>query len=96
MCLLQSLLCGVMQVLVQKLTETEASTAEVLRTADRGMEVLLAVMRSQQATVNEEALLAVGAYTYASGTAFQKYLEALMPSILLGLQNYQARFHGLP
>lgn len=85
----QSLLCGVLQVVVQKLTETEASKAEVMRRADQGMEVLLAVLRSQQATVNEEALLAVGAYTYACGMSFQKYLEALMPFVLLGLQNFQ-------
>ena len=88
---LQSLLCGVLQVVVQKLTETESSKAEVMRSADGGMDVLLAVLRSQQTTVNEEALLAVGAFTYACGASFQKYLEALMPFILLGLQNYSVR-----
>ena len=87
---MQALLCGVLQVVVQKLTETEASKAEVLRQADRGMEILLVVLRAQQASVHEEALLAVGAFTYACAASFTKYLAALMPFVLLGLQNYQA------
>lgn len=54
---MQALLCGVLQVVVQKLTETEASKAEVLRQADRGMELLLVMLRAQQASPIQAHLL---------------------------------------
>ena len=41
--LLQGLLCGVLQVIVQKLSETERSKSDVVQYADAIMEVLLQV-----------------------------------------------------
>ena len=41
--LLQGLLCGVLQVIVQKLSETERSKLDVVQYADAIMEVLLQV-----------------------------------------------------
>ena len=51
------------------------------------MEALLSVFAANQGTVHEEAMLAVGALTYACGTSFAKYLNHLFPIIEMGLKN---------
>lgn len=40
-------------------------------------------------TVHEEAMLTVGAFTYACGRQFGKYIQAFFPYLIRGLQNYQ-------
>jgi importin subunit beta-1 len=40
------------------------------------------------AAVHEEAILAVGSFTYACGRQFAKYLPAFMPFLLVGLRNH--------
>ena len=87
----QGLLCGVLQVIVQKLSESEANKASVMQCADQCMEVLLSVFAANLGTVHEEAMLAVGALTYACGASFAKYLSHLFPVIERGLQNTAVR-----
>jgi importin subunit beta-1 len=87
----QGLLCGVLQVIVQRLSEQEASKAGVLQFADPAMEALLGVFACRSASVHEEALLAAGALTYACGPQFVKYLERFFPVLEMGLANHKAR-----
>ncbi|MGK3933840.1 hypothetical protein ABI069_14785, partial [Enterococcus faecium] len=63
----QGLLCGVLQVIIQKLSEQDATKAGLISYADSIMEALLSVFACHSATVHEEAMLAVGALTYACG-----------------------------
>lgn len=56
---LQGLLCGVIQVIVQKLTENDAAKAGVLQYSDNIMEVLLRVFACRKGSVHEEAMMAV-------------------------------------
>ncbi|KAK9806952.1 hypothetical protein WJX72_008531 [[Myrmecia] bisecta] len=86
---LQGLLCGVLQVIVQKLSETDTTKAAVLQYADAIMEALLSVLASRGASIHEEAMLAVGALTYACGTQFIKYMDKFFPFLELGLINHQ-------
>ena len=39
--------------------------------------------------MHEEALLAVGAFNYAAGKQFVKYMESFFPVLLQGLTNHQ-------
>ena len=64
--------------------------AAVLQYADQIMDTLLRVFNSVSATsVHEEAMLAVGAFTYACGRAFSKYLPMFYPYLRLGLMNHK-------
>lgn len=87
----QGLLCGVLQVIIQKLSEQDASKAALIPFADNIMEALLRVFACHSATVHEEAMLAVGALTYACGTQFNKYMERFLPILEKGLTNHQVR-----
>eukprot|EP00775_Hariotina_reticulata_P014411 gene14411-14517_t len=86
---LQGQLCGVLQVIMQKLSEVEQYKAAVLQFADSIMEALLRVFGSNSTSVHEEAMLAVGAFTYACGRQFTKYLPAFYPFLRMGLMNHQ-------
>lgn len=86
---LQGQLCGVLQVIMQKLSEVEQYKAAVLQYADQIMETLLRVFGNQTCSVHEEAMLAVGAFTYACGRQFTKYLPSLYPYLKMGLMNHQ-------
>ncbi|EIE27283.1 ARM repeat-containing protein [Coccomyxa subellipsoidea C-169] len=86
---LQGLLSGVLQVIIQKLSEQDVTKAGVTAFADTIMEALLSVFACHSSTVHEEAMLAVGALTYACGTQFNKYMERFYPYLELGLKNYQ-------
>lgn len=90
-CCDQGLLCGALQVVVQKLSETEATKGAVMQLADQCIQMLQAVFQANSGTVHEEAMLAVGALTYACGASFSKYLNALFPIIERGLQNTAVR-----
>jgi importin subunit beta-1 len=85
---LQGQLCGVLQVLVQKLSERDATKPAVLQYGDSVMETLLRVFGARSSSVHEEAMLAVGAFTYAAGRGFTKYLPAFYPYLKLGLMNH--------
>ena len=73
--------------IVQTLAEAEEN-ASIQEQADQIMEALLRVLSSNQATVQEEALLAVGALTYALGQNFSKYMPAFYPFLERGLANH--------
>ena len=55
------------------------------------MEALLRVFACHPGSVHEEAMLAVGALTYACGPQFVKYMERFYPILESGLKNYQVR-----
>lgn len=76
--------------IVQKLSEVDQYKAAVLQYADQIMETLLRVFSSRTGTsVHEEAMLAIGAFTYACGRQFSKYLPAFYPFLKMGLMNHQ-------
>lgn len=78
----QALLCGSLQEIIQKLPEDV-----ILPTADGFMTLFLKVLNTRQATVLEEALLAIGALAGRLGANFFRYLEAFKPFLLQGLRN---------
>lgn len=80
---LQSLLCGVLQTIVQKLGP------EVKAHSDRIMTLLLQVFSSKSASVHEEALMAVGAVANAVEGDFEKYMPHFRPFLVLGLRNFE-------
>ena len=86
--LVQGLLCGVLQVIIQKLAEQDTTKVTVMQYADQIMEALLRVFSSRHATVHEEAMLAVGALTYACGPQFSKYMQSFYPVLEMGLQQH--------
>lgn len=86
---IQGLLCGVLQVIVQKLTEDDSSKTIVTQCSDSIMGALLRVLSSRGTSVHEEAQLAVGAMTYACGASFIKYMEVVFPILIAGLVNHQ-------
>lgn len=86
---IQGLLCGMTQVIVQKLSDSDSAKAGVLQYADHIMDVLLNVFACRKASVHEEAMLAVGAMTYACGRQFSKYMERFYPVLQTGLARHQ-------
>jgi importin subunit beta-1 len=52
------------------------------------METLLRIFQFRSATVHEEAMLAVGSLTYATGKQFVKYLPQFSQYLKTGLTNY--------
>jgi importin subunit beta-1 len=53
------------------------------------METLLRIFNNRSATVHEEAMLAVGSFSYALGKNFIKYLPTFIQYLKMGLTNYQ-------
>jgi len=80
---LQSLLCGVLQVTTQKLGEG------IKAWADRMMTLFLRVFSSKNASVHEEALMAIGAIANAVESDFEKYMTHFRPFLVPGLKNYE-------
>lgn len=80
---LQGLLCGTLQVITQKLGPASAPYA------DRMMQTFLQVFGAKNSTVQEEALMAVGAVATATEVAFEKYMPHFRPFLSLGLSNYE-------
>jgi importin subunit beta-1 len=89
---IQGLLCGVLQVAMQKLSGgSDEIRGLAAQQADYIMQALLRVLTWRAGSVHEEALLAVGALTYVTERDFAKYLEAYIPVLELALQNYQEK-----
>lgn len=78
---LQSLLCGVLQVIIQKLGDA------IKPFADKMMQLFLQVFSAKSASVHEEALMAVGAIANAVEADFEKYMPHFRPFLTLGLRN---------
>ncbi|XP_002994383.2 importin subunit beta-1 [Selaginella moellendorffii] len=85
----QALLCGVLQVIIQKLSAAESTKVTVIQFADQIMGLFLKVFACRSATVHEEAMLAIGAVAYATGSQFEKYMSEFYRYLEMGLQNYE-------
>ncbi|KAJ7300086.1 hypothetical protein O6H91_19G031700 [Diphasiastrum complanatum] len=86
---LQALLCGVLQVMIQKLGANEATKYGIVQYADQMMGLFLRVFACRSATVHEEAMLAIGALAYATGVEFGKYMQEFYRYLEMGLQNFE-------
>lgn len=85
---LQALLCGVLQVIIQKLSASDITKPIILQLADQMMLLFLKVFSCHKSTVHEEALLAIGALAYATGEDFSKYMPEFYKYLEMGLQNF--------
>ncbi|XP_076956881.1 importin subunit beta-1-like [Bidens hawaiensis] len=86
---LQGLLCGCLQVIIQKLGSSEHTKALFMQYADQIMNLFLRVFAFRSATVHEEAMLAIGALAYATGPDFAKYMPEFYKYLEMGLQNFE-------
>lgn len=85
---LQGLLCGCLQVIIQKLGSAEPTKYAFMQYTDQMMDLFLKVFACQNATVHEEAMLAIGALVYAAGQNFMKYMQGFYQYLEMGLQNF--------
>ncbi|KAF9609907.1 hypothetical protein IFM89_019000 [Coptis chinensis] len=69
---LQGLLCGCLQVFIQKLGASDATKYLFMQYADQMMTLFLRVFDCRSATVHEEAMLAIGALAYTLWPSFCK------------------------
>ncbi|XP_057947750.1 importin subunit beta-1 [Malania oleifera] len=86
---LQALLCGVLQVIIQKLSSSDDTKPIILQAADQIMILFLKVFACRSSTVHEEAMLAIGALAYATGPEFGKYMPEFYKYLEMGLQNFE-------
>ncbi|KAK7399076.1 hypothetical protein VNO78_10251 [Psophocarpus tetragonolobus] len=86
---LQGLLCGCLQVIIQKLGSSEPTKYHFMQYADQIMGLFLRVFASRSATAHEEAMLAIGALAYATGADFAKYMTEFYKYLEMGLQNFE-------
>ncbi|KAL2556263.1 Importin subunit beta-1 [Forsythia ovata] len=86
---LQGLLCGCLQVIIQKLGASDGTKFAFLQYADQIMNLFLRVFASRSATVHEEAMLAIGALAYTTGPDFTKYMPEFYKYLEMGLQNFE-------
>ncbi|CAN8244437.1 unnamed protein product [Cochlearia groenlandica] len=85
---LQGLLCGCLQVIIQKLG-SEPNKYAFMQSADQMMGLFLRVFGCRSATAHEEAMLAIGALAYAAGPDFAKYMPEFYKYLEMGLQNFE-------
>ncbi|CAI9298692.1 unnamed protein product [Lactuca saligna] len=86
---LQALLCGVLQVIIQKLSSIDETKQIIFQAADQIMVLFLKVFACRSSTVHEEAMLAIGALAYATGENFIKYMPEFYKYLEMGLQNFE-------
>lgn len=86
---LQGLLCGCLQVIIQKLGSAESTKYAFTQSMDQLMDLFLRVFACRNATVHEEAMLAIGALAYSCGLNFVKYMQRFYPYLEMGLQNFE-------
>ncbi|KAK9103920.1 hypothetical protein Sjap_021174 [Stephania japonica] len=86
---LQGLLCGCLQVIIQKLGASEPTKFMFMQYADQMMGLFLRVFACRSATVHEEAMLAIGALAYVTGPDFAKYMQEFYKYLEMGLQNFE-------
>lgn len=85
----QGLLCGCLQVIIQKLGSSEPTKYVFMQYADQVLGLFLRVFACRSATVHEEAMLAIGALAYAAGQDFAKYMPEFYKYLEMGLQNFE-------
>ncbi|KAF6164899.1 hypothetical protein GIB67_017102 [Kingdonia uniflora] len=86
---LQALLCGVLQIIIQKLSASDETKPIILQSADQMMMLFLKVFACRSSTVHEEAMLAIGALAYATGSHFENYMKEFYRYLEMGLQNFE-------
>ncbi|PIN26309.1 Karyopherin (importin) beta 1 [Handroanthus impetiginosus] len=86
---LQASLCGVLQVIIQKLSSADETKPIILQVADQIMLLFLNVFACRSSTVHEEAMLAFGALAYATGPGFEKYMQEFYKYLEMGLHNFE-------
>ncbi|KAL5539334.1 hypothetical protein UlMin_024316 [Ulmus minor] len=86
---IQGLLCGCLQVIIQKLGSSEPTKYVFMQHADQIMGLFLSVFACRSATVHEEAMLAIGALAYVTGSDFAKYMPEFYKYLEMGLQNFE-------
>nr|GEX42430.1 importin subunit beta-1 [Tanacetum cinerariifolium] len=86
---LQGLLCGCLQVIIQKLGSSDQTKYAFMQYADQIMGLFLRVFACRNATVHEEATLAIGALAYSTGPDFAKYMPEFYKYLEMGLQNFE-------
>ncbi|CAI0544592.1 unnamed protein product [Linum tenue] len=86
---LHGLLCGCLQVIIQKLGASDQTKYGFMQFADQIMGLFLRVFACKSATVHEEAMLAIGSLAYACGPEFAKYMPEFYKYLEMGLQNFE-------
>ncbi|KAF3448056.1 hypothetical protein FNV43_RR08764 [Rhamnella rubrinervis] len=86
---LQASLCGVLQVIIQKLSSMDETKPLILQAADQIMLLFLKVFACRSSTVHEEAMLAIGSLAYATGSEFGKYMPEFYKYLEMGLLNFE-------
>ncbi|GMH44988.1 hypothetical protein BSKO_12945 [Bryopsis sp. KO-2023] len=89
---LQGILCGCLTVVIHRLSEPDGQKMMVVSYSDQIMDMLLrvfALAAQGGGSVHEEAMLAVGALTFAVGRQFVKYMQKFFPFMEMGLQNHR-------
>ncbi|XP_010486444.1 PREDICTED: importin subunit beta-1-like [Camelina sativa] len=86
---LQASLCGVLQVIIQKLSGSDDTRPIIMQNADDIMRLFLRVFGCHSSSVHEEAMLAIGALAYTTGAEFVKYMPELFRYLQMGLQNFE-------
>lgn len=86
---LLGLLCGVLQIIIQKLGEADSQETKqrLVGISDDMMTIFFQVMGSEGG-YNEESVRAVGALADALGEDFAKYMELFFPFLQQGLAHY--------
>eukprot|EP00607_Mallomonas_marina_P010538 CAMPEP_0182418286 /NCGR_PEP_ID=MMETSP1167-20130531/2761_1 /TAXON_ID=2988 /ORGANISM="Mallomonas Sp, Strain CCMP3275" /LENGTH=853 /DNA_ID=CAMNT_0024592429 /DNA_START=51 /DNA_END=2612 /DNA_ORIENTATION=- len=82
---LQSLLCGLIGVCVQKVSASDISEAM----SDRIMQLILQVFTVKGAVAHEDAFMAVGYMIDKLGSNFSRYVEFFHSALLSGLKNVE-------
>ncbi|KAL9312854.1 hypothetical protein ACSQ67_018306 [Phaseolus vulgaris] len=83
------LLCGCMQVIIQKLGSSEGTKYVFLQCSDQIMGLFFRVFAFRNATAHEEAMLAIGALAYVIGPDFAKYMPEFYKFLDMDLQNFE-------
>ncbi|XP_044477424.1 importin subunit beta-1-like [Mangifera indica] len=86
---IQGLLCGCLQVIIQKLGSSEQTKYVFMQYADQMMGLFLRVFAVRSATAHEEAMLVIGALAYVTGPDFAKYMPEFYKFLEMGLQNFE-------
>jgi len=80
---LQGLLCGTLQVIIQKLGPAAVPFADQL------MQLFLQLCSNKNSSLQEEVLMGIGAVAVATEGAFEMYMPHFRPFLSLGLSNYE-------
>ncbi|KAL3613948.1 hypothetical protein CASFOL_042022 [Castilleja foliolosa] len=82
-------LCGVLHVIILKLSSVDETKHVILKEADQINNLLLNVFECRGPTIHEEYMLAIGALAYATGPDFGKYMQGFYKYLEMGLQNLE-------